>query len=92
MRYDFLEQVEVESVREDDVVYGSNSEVSQTRGKQSKGRKMSVFSLLVVQLSICIVVGLTFIALQLWTDVRVSRIGEIIMETFNRTNTFLAGL
>ena len=92
MRYDFLEQVEVESVKEENVVYGVIPESDTEKSKPKKVRKMTAFSLLVVQLAICIVVGLTFIALQLWTDVRVSRIGEIIMEAFNKTNTFLFGL
>ena len=92
MRYDFLEQLEVESVKEDNVVYGADNSVATQKDAGEKRRKVSVFNILVVQLAICIVVGLTFIALQLWTDVQVSRIGEIIMEAFNKTNTFSLGI
>ena len=91
MKYDFLEQIEVESVREDNVVYGADAMAAPV-GKSRKKRKINLFNLVVAQLAVCILVGLTFIALQLWTDVQVSRIGDIIVEAFNGANSLYFGL
>lgn len=81
MKYDYYKHIDTEAYPSNDVEYAPEYTPRETPKAAGK-RQLSAFGLGVIQLSILLFISLAFIAIQLWSDVEVGKLTDIVREVF----------